>query len=314
MANYSFEKGKHGGPTGTIFPFFRVMDGLLPVGEDFRDFAPAGFLKCRGQILQADQFPALAEILGVGATCIYKKETTILQERNSDGTGGTFQLPDLGSKFITTSSSPGQYSNTTILDTSNNIFITKAGVGVSIQSNQDQVEFSYDGNFSISALPLTFSGNWRFLSPPAKTQSTTLSISNFVAHGHLGDIAIAARVNQNNTALQRSERIPDNNYYSSNYCPRGGAGIAGGRVPCSGTANFGVQLLPLTLQDVGSDTGHAHPLATPSLSVSGPVGSIPAANLSASSITTTVNIRKSSAFKMDDVAPKFILCEYLIKL
>jgi hypothetical protein len=313
MANYSFEKGKHGGPTGTIFPFFRVLDGLLPLSEDFINFAPAGFLKCRGQILQADQFPALAEILGVGETCIYKKETTLLQERNSNGTGGTFQLPDLGSKYITTSSNPGQYSNDSILDTTNNISITKAGVGVSIQSNGDQVEFSYNGNFSISALPLTFSGNWRFLSPPARTQSTTLSIANFVAHGHYGDIAIGARVNENNRALARSPRIPDNNYYSSNYCPRGGAGIAGGTVPCAGTTNFGVQLLPLTLDDVGSDVGHAHPIATPSLSISGPVGSIPAATLSASSITTTVNIRKSSVFKMDDVTPKFILCEYLIK-
>ena len=90
MKTYSFEKGKHGGPTGAIFPFFTDVNGLIPVDQQYRDFCPAGFLKCRGQILQANQYPQLAQGLGVGAQCIYRKADTILEEADEDGTGGTF--------------------------------------------------------------------------------------------------------------------------------------------------------------------------------------------------------------------------------
>lgn len=304
MANYSFEKGKHGGPTGVIFPFFREINGLLPVDQDYRDFIPAGYLRCRGQILQADQFPALAEILGVGGSCIYKKANTVLQERNDSGTGGTFQLPDLGSKYITTSSNPGSYNNDTVVDTSSNTIVSRAGIGVTIQSNGDSVEFSYDGNFSATAITLTFSGTWRPVSPPSRTQSTTLSISNFTGHGHYGDYTIGARINQNNQALRRGTWLRCRFCIPS--CWRSGNA-------CTGDLNVGVEHFILSFDDSGEDTDHAHSLGAPRLAPTGPTGSIPAATLSASSITTVVNVRTRSVFKMDDVAPKFILCEYLIK-
>jgi len=306
MANYSFEKGKHGGPVGVIFPFFREVNGLIPLDQDYRDYIPAGYLRCRGQILQADQFPALAEILGVGATCIYKKETTILQERNANGTGGTFQLPDLGSKYITASSNPGLYSNNTIIDPENNLTINRAGIAVNLESNGDSVEFSYDGNFSLSAFTLSFSGSWRLISPPSRTTGTTLNIGNFTGHGHLGSYTIGARVNQNNQALRSAS------YVYRVCCPP--CYQRGSR--CTGSSNVGVQHVGLSFEDAGEDVAHTHNIPTPTLSVSGPTGSIPAApanGLSASSITTTVNMRTADTFKMDDVAPKFILCEYLIK-
>lgn len=306
MANYSFEKGKHGGPVGVIFPFFREVNGLIPLDQDYRDFIPAGYLRCRGQILQADQFPALAEILGVGATCIYKKEGTVLQERSANGTGGTFQLPDLGSKYITASSNPGLYNNNTIVDPENNLTINRAGIAVTLESNGDSVEFSYDGNFSLSAFTLSFSGSWRIVSPASRTRDTTLNIGNFTGHGHLGSYTIGARVNQNNQALRSAS------YVYRVCCPP--CYQRGSR--CSGSANVGVQHVSLGFDDAGEDVAHSHNTPTPTLSVSGPTGSIPAApatGLSASSITTTVNVRTADVFKMDDVAPKFILCEYLIK-
>lgn len=304
MANYSFEKGKHGGPTGTIFPFFREINGLLPVDEDYRSFVPAGYLKCRGQILQADQFPQLAEILGVGATCIYKKTDSTLQERNEDGTGGTFQLPDLGSKYITTSSNPGQYVNDTAVDRSTNAEIQRAGIEVSLDSSGDTVEFSFDGSFSKGATPLTFTGNWRFLSPAGATDPTTLGISNFVAHGHFGTYTIGARVNENNDALRFAT------WNECQFCippctPSGDF--------CGDNLNVGVRMLSINFADSGADVEHQHELGVPTLSVSGPTGSIPAVTLSASSLTTTVNVRTREIYKMDDIAPKFILCEYLIK-
>lgn len=301
MANYSFEKGKHGGPCGVIFPFFREINGLIPLDQDYRDFVPAGFLKCRGQILQADQFPALAELLGVGATCIYRKEGTILQERNSNGTGGTFQLPDLGSKYITSSSNPGQYLNDTTIDRDTNSTIQRAGIAVQLESGGDTVEFSYTGNFRAPAVTLTFSGTWRVVSPASSTEETTLGITNFVAHGHTGTYTIGRRVNQNNRAIRFATwnevfLICENN---------GNFG--------EGDLNPGVQHQVITFNDSGEDLPHAHQIGPPVLTVSGPTGSIPELTLSSSSITTLVNVRTTEIYKMDDIAPKFILCEYLIK-
>jgi hypothetical protein len=305
MKNYSFEKGKHGSATGAIFPFFTDLNGLLPLDQDYRDYCPAGFLKCRGQILQADQFPALAEILGVGSQCIYRKEGVTLQERDDNGTGGTFQLPDLGSKYITASSNPGSYNNDTTTDENNNP-IQRAGIGTVLTSSGDIVEFGYTGDFSAPAFPLSFTGQWRFLSPPSRTPAATTTIGNFIAHGHLGDYSIGARINQNNQALRQC--VWNGPVFFIIPC-----GNPTGRAFAQGDLNPGVQHVYLSFDDAGEDSDHAHPLGTPTLATQGPTGTIPAVTLSASGITTTVNIRTRQISKMDDIAPKFIIAEYLIK-
>lgn len=299
MANYSFEKGKHGGVTGAIFPFFTDLNGLLPVDQDYKDYCPAGFLKCRGQILQADQYPALAESLGVGTQCIYRKEDVTLSDRNDDGTGGTFQLPDLGSKYITASSNPGQYVNSTTRD-ANGDTIDRAGVAITLQSNGDTVEFGYDGDFSAPAVTLSFTGQWRYIQPPSRTPATTLAIGNFVAHGHVGDYAIAQRVNQNNLALRQCR------WTGGYYCGRRGSFAQGSEIA-------GVQHVFISYEDAGEDTDHDHQLATPTVTPSGPTSTIPSVTLPSSGVTTTVNMRTRELVKMDDITPKFIIAEYLIK-
>lgn len=299
MKTYSFEKGKHGGPTGAIFPFFADVNGLIPVDQTYRDFCPAGFLKCRGQILQADQYPALAEVLGVGNSCIYRKADTTLQERQEDGTGGTFQLPDLGSKFITASSNPGQYVNSTTRD-SNNTDIDRAGVAVTLDAASDVVEFGYDGVFSAPSVALSFTGQWRYKSPPTRSPETNLTIGNFVAHGHLGTYTISQRINQNNQALRRCR------WNGGYYCFESGTFHEGDR-------QAGVQHVAISFEDAGEDTAHDHQLGTPTVFASGPTSTIPAVTLPSSSLTTTVNMRTRDLAKMDDITPKFIIAEYLIK-
>jgi len=299
MKNYSFEKGKHGGTTGSIFPFFTDINGLLPLDQDYKDYCPAGFLKCRGQILQAEQYPALAEVLGVGNQCIYRKEGVLLQERDEDGTGGTFQIPDLGSKYITASSNPGGYLNDTVTDANNNP-VKRAGVGITLESNGDEVEFGYDGNFSAPAVTLSFTGQWRYIQPPSRSPSTTLTIGNFVAHGHDGDYAIGARVNQNGNALRRCR------WLGGYYCLRRGTFGEGG-------GNAGVQHVVISYEDAGEDSSHEHQLGVPTVNPSGPTSTIPAVTLPSSGITTTVKMKTRELFKMDDIAPKFIITEYLIK-
>lgn len=303
MANYSFEKGKHGGAAGSIYPYFRVLSGNIPLGQDYDDYIPAGFLKCVGQILQADQYPQLAELLGVGNACIYRKEGTTLAERNDNGTGGSFQLPDLGSKYIAASSNPGQYLNTTTIDAGTNTVIQRAGIEVSLEGNGDEIEFNYTGNFrspGVSSVSIT--GNWRVVSPPSRTPPTTLSISNFVAHAHDGTYTIASQTNLNSNALGRAAFV-----FRPFVCLRNASNKR-----CEGQANFGVSLESIDFSDFGEDEDHIHPLGSVTLSQN-PRASIPAVDISASSITTTVKMRTRTLSKIDSVAPKFIICEYLIK-
>lgn len=305
MKNYSFEKGKHGGTTGAIFPFFTDVNGLLPVDQDYREYCPAGFLKCRGQILQADQFPALAEILGVGNSCIYRKEGVTLEERNDNGTGGTFQIPDLGSKYITSSSNSGLYNNDTTVDGNNNP-LPRAGIAVNLSSSGNTVEFGYTGNFRAPAVVLAFTGQWRLLSPPSRTPSASTSNGNFIAHGHHGSYSIGRRINQNKMGLKRCKWQGKVAWWA--ICVRPVGSTFG-----EGSTNGGVQHVYLSFDDAGTDSDHAHPLAAPSVSTQGPTGTIPSVTMPSSGITTVVNIRTREVFKMDDISPKFIIAEYLIK-
>ena len=59
-----------------------------------------------------------------------KKLHTVLANRNEQGTGGTFQLPDLGSKYITTASNPGVYSNDTTINPTTQLTVQRAGIAV----------------------------------------------------------------------------------------------------------------------------------------------------------------------------------------
>lgn len=299
MKSYSFEKGKHGGPTGAIFPFFVDINGLLPVDQDYRDFCPAGFLKCRGQILQANQYPALASIIGVGSACIYRKAGTLLENANEDGSGGTIQLPDLGSKYITASSNPGQYLNDTTTDANNNE-IRRAGVAVTLESAGEEVEFAYNGVFKAPAVTLSFTGQWRYVQPPVRTPETTLTIGNFIAHGHTGTYTIGQRINVNEQGLRRCT-------WAGNYwCGRRG-------VQTEGSKNAGVLMRPISFADAGVDDAHDHGLGVATVTASGPTSTIPSITLESSSITTTVKMKVRDLKKMDDISPKFIIAEYLIK-
>ena len=306
MANYSFEKGKYGGPCGAIFPFFREINGTLPTEQDYSDYIPAGFLKCNGQILSADQFPQLADLIGVGDSCIYKKAGTTLANRNDDGTGGTIQIPDFGSKYISTASNPGIYANDVTTNPTTNLEVQRAGIAVQLLSNGDSVDFTYTGDFSAPGVAaLNFTGVWKTVSPPSTTPETTITMGNFVAHGHRATHTLTHSINQNNQGMQSGSWA--------------GAFYGGGilcyqpaKVICTADANYGVTFVSLDITESGSESKHTHQLGSVSLSESYS-GTIPSTTMTASGLVTTVNIKTKNVFKMDDIAPKFILCEYLIK-
>jgi len=306
MASYAYEKGKYGGPCGTIFPFFRQIQGTLPTEQDYDDYIPAGYLKCNGQILSADQFPQLADLLGVGDACLYKKSDTNLANRNEQGTGGTFQLPDLGSKYITTASNPGIYSNDTTLNPTTNLQVQRAGIAVELASNGDEVDFTYTGEFKANGVSsLSFVGVWKTVQPPSKTPEATVTAGNFIAHGHRGTHTITHSINQNNQGMASGS-------WAGAFYGGGVLCYQPAKVVCTADANFGVTFVSLDITESGTESKHTHQLGSVNLSTSYS-GSIPSTTLTASGLTTTVKMKTKNTFKMDDIAPKFILCEYLIK-
>jgi len=301
---YSFQKGKYGGPTGSIFPFFRDLSTNSASDPQYSENIPAGFLRCRGQILSADQFPQLAAILGVGAQCLYRKEGTTLQEADDDGTGGTFQLPDLGSKYISAGTNSGTYSNLTVPQaTSTSAIVTKAGITVVLSATDDEILFTYSGNFNLPSHNLTMSGQWT-ATGPSTTNSVTVDEGQILPHGHFATMAQLSNAAQGdcNTGGWK---------YNSRYW---GA--------CYRSASFGSQCGPVTLIPVGNSaeeigvlagTTHRHGNAGIKISSQSKSGSMAAINIPSASLSTTVKLNTGSTTKIDAISPMFILCEYLIK-
>ena len=63
----SKEKSKYGSGVGTIICWPVELSASSPNNEDNIRKLPAGYLKCDGTVYKAEEYPQLAEILGVGA-------------------------------------------------------------------------------------------------------------------------------------------------------------------------------------------------------------------------------------------------------
>lgn len=303
MAYYSFEKGKYGGPCGTIYPFFRTLNSTSPLDDEYKNNIPAGFLRCRGQILSANQYPNLARVIGVGGECIYRKEGTTLQDPEEDGTGGTIQLPDLGSKYITSGQNSGTYEGDSIVNPATNLTVQKAGVGITLEAREDSVEFTYSGSFRVPGRNLGFTGNVA-ATGPSNSDQTTVGASQALAHGHQVTHLLSSRINY------RPDGLSYATWRRVYICSRTG------RRECLANENFGLEHNTLTLLEEGTDAGtnHRHGTLFPTITAApNPTGSISTVDISAAGLITTVNVNTRNTFKMDDIAPKFILCEFLIK-
>lgn len=293
MANYSFEKGKYGGVTGTIFPYMRQLpDGVDISTGDWKEYIPAGYLKCDGSVLSADQYPQLARVVGIGSECIYKKDNIILQNQLNDR-GGTFQLPDLGSKFITGGSASGSYLNAFIEDPETGELSPRVGVEVAIESAVgNTVTFNYTGAFSFPQTQLQFSGNF---APTISSRTPTANIFDvqMLPHGHHSTTSYPFQG-------PRRERVAADN------------GIYGGAYRCCSD----LVLVTAATSAAGSEaqTSHGHSLERQPITnnLSGNMKStvIPTAEL-----TTTVRLNvEEDTTEFPDIVPAYVLVEYLIKV
>jgi len=306
---YAYQKGKYGAPTGTIFPFFRDFVSVNLGDEDYTAYIPAGFLRCRGQILSANQFPGLAEVIGVGENCIYRKEGTTLQNPAADGSGGTIQLPDLGSKFLAAGTTAGQYNDLKL--TSNNA-VFKAGIEVQLTGAGNEIQFTYNGNFAIPSHPVTLFGSWTNTGLTS-TSSSTVSEGQILAHGHFS----------NTTQLESGAK--PNCGYAWKYIKCWGGGFAGLQKWCNCNSNatevratFNADIVTggLEVEQVGTSTGtnHFHTNAAPSITSQSKSGVMQSRTFLASALQTTVRLNTATTVKIDGKSPKFMLCEFLIKI
>ena len=297
---YSFQKGKHGGSAGYIFPFFRRLNSLFP-DQEYQDFVPAGYLKCQGQVLSARNYPELARIIGVGSNCIYRRDDVELDDPDPiTGEGGQLQLPDLGSKYIVGASNPGIYEN---FETSNPS-IDRSGIAVEIDSLGDDVDFFYQGDFKIPSRDLTVTGNIQVVGQQAATDIVSLQSGNFLGHAHNHTGNVDSRLRVSNQGVNKVT------WRVSYVCGRNR------RTECTADTNYGLTYAFVTFNDAGSESGTAHFHGGTLAQISGfSQGAIvPDTLVSSSPLVTNVRIRTTEVIKMDEFAPRYILCEYLIKV
>lgn len=304
FSHYSFHKGKHGGTAGYIFPFFSPLPGLFP-NEEYANYVPAGFLKCQGQILLANQYRSLAQVIGVGDTCIYKKPDIELENADEDGNGGQIQLPDLGSKYIAGSLNPGLYSNSE----TTNPTIDRAGISTEITSAGNTIDFFYSGDFRVPSRPLSLTGNIVAVSPSGYTEEEVLSEGNFLPHGHTSSFGIGRRINLNCQGVNRGTWAGSTGIIP---CTRSGTT---GMENCQNTVPFGLAWVSISVEEEGTieGTAHDHTGVLPRIQSESKSATLAESLVPASSLITSVVLRTNTPVKMDDFAPKYILCEYLIK-
>lgn len=286
---YSKQKAKFGGVTGTIIPYpIALTDNVK------ENFLPAGFLKCDGSILKASVYPALANTIGIGRNCRFAKNP-------DDIADDEIQLPDLGSKYIRSSTSSGQYLNVTL---EQDPTISKVGTEVEVISLVgDSTEISYSGYFEVLGQNgLTFIGTPIFESDTGFTLTDSLNEENFQAHGHYADVGVFTYLGK----------------WSDNVFIEGYA-RGGNEAQTEGSNNL-VQIE--SPEQASTTVSHNHKINLPgstelkgnntlNYSFSNVDGQLqfPADGLRSEIIITTSNLKK-----LDDVISPYILVEYLIKI
>ena len=183
--NYARQKAHYGGIVGTIQQ--NAVEGVLvdkdPLNPIFKENLPAGFLPCDGRVYNVKDYYCLAQTLGIGDECRFKKDH--VQLRNPDletGDLGQFQVPDLGSKVMTGGRGTGAYAGLTKSDKPN---INRVGVEVEASSNVGtRVNCNYNGYMQIDPEPtINFNGNIKY-NMLRRTSPHVMDIEEFQAHAH----------------------------------------------------------------------------------------------------------------------------------
>ncbi len=290
MANYSREKSKFGGMVGTIQILTSSLYGFgSPLDAKFKSVIPAGYLKCNGAILQAEDYPALAAVLGTGQDCKFLKDS---KRDIIDST--RFQLPDLGSKVIIGGIGSGLYQNE--LTESGKY---KVGIGVEATSNVgNELSVNYSGNFTVpavSALPLLGNSKYTIV---RNTETFELNEENFQGHGHAGNQSVL-----NYTGPHASAQSGNTKNSATDESGGDGANSSGQNILEEVSEN----------NAPAAGSGHTHRIIRPTEYSSNFTYGYNTFNIPAENIVTTVALRANEIEKIDEAVQPFMLVEYIIK-
>ena len=292
--NYSFERGKYGVFPGTIIAFSRTLEGTDPNGGDYRNYVPAGYLRCDGRIFSGNEFPNLKQILGVGQNSKFRKSDTELEEDvAANESGGTFQLPDLGSKYIQANSASGVYTAINVTDDDDNN-IPRVGIETDLSLNRGtSVTVNYSGSMAIPQTELDFLNNQNFgTTLGVVTDQINVVDTGYLSHGHYSNLPVWAYSNDEDydTNMSISDSSPELQSINS-------VGIIGQVTPIAGSQTLAV---------------HQHVIER-SFPTRDTEAYIPSTTVDAFNVTTAVTMSSKNTLKMDDIVPSYILVEYLIK-
>lgn len=293
-ANYTREKSRYGGYVGSIIIHSTPGIGVAndPTTAVFKEKLPAGYLKCDGSVRSVKDFYALAQVLGIGDECRFKKDTVSL--RNPDPTTGDlgqFQLPDLGSKVIIPNRSTGSYTGDIVEGATSTTPVNKVGPQIEVVSNVgNRISVNYVGNFQISpSATMNMLGNAKF-NLITNTSTTVLDIENFQGHAH----------NSNQLYLN----------YSATHAVGGDGKDDGAFGANSGAGNQ----IDETLTNTSTSSTHSHRITKPVTYTPNPFTYTHAQlQASAENVVSYVDIDIQEQDKLDQVVTPFILVEYLIK-
>lgn len=288
--NYGYEKGKFGIFAGTIIAFPRKLTGKDPNDSTWKTLVPSGYLRCDGSIKKGDDYPALKEILYVGASSKYIRLGVTLKEDDANGNGGEFQLPDLGSKYIRSAVVSGGYDQLTATNPLTSTEVRRVGVAATIETNiSTPVEVFYSGNLAIPSNPVPITSTSNFsttlggITPTGYPDHTA-----YLPHGHFA----------NTVSRKVFEQTAE--------CASGGGTTA---------ALTQVDISDGDSGATGSfaDVTHAHNLTRSPVTRSTTQNNISTV-VGPDNISTLITLNSANTFKMDDIQHAFILVEYLIKI
>lgn len=172
------ERTKIGTTTGTIIAFPVELDVNDPLIGLSKSLLPAGYVRCDGSVYNEALYPALAEILGTGSTCSFKKPDQDLLDTQ-------FQVPDLRSKFIkpSTGSDQGVINDATVINSADQT-VAKSGVGVEVSSNVGTTAVvELTGQFRVPARTVKVGNNVGF-TYPTKPDEEVVAANGFLPHAH----------------------------------------------------------------------------------------------------------------------------------
>lgn len=303
MAYYTQEKAKYGATTGMIIPYtVQMPEGNTPAQGKWRQYLPAGFLRCNGDVFKASEYPVLASVLGIG------EESKFLRP-GEEIANDEFKLPDLGSKYVSGGLASGTYLNEKLTNPDSSLGY-RVGAEIDVESLVGSTAtITYSGYFRVQDPgKIDFTGVVAFkeITGDGTTFDAFLSNQSFQTHGHNADAGYF-------TYLGRWE-----DSIGFGFDTGAATGYNGGQNEGSNNSYF-----VTSPEDSSAVISHHHfiDFASPQVvkdnntlgyeldqTTANPI------DISPLGIETTINLTTSNIYKLDEATPPYILVEYLIKI